>query len=134
MGFATGFAGGKGTLDDVLNNMWQGAVVGLLVGAALGAASYMLKPPGDLTTTMGQKLQPQAGAGQMPNPGGGPTAAVAPYSTNSLAQAGQYLGQGMAGKALGAAGMWLLQLGLTGPAAPVAETLLVDAASGAWDL
>jgi hypothetical protein len=30
--------------------------------------------------------------------------------------------------------MWVLQLVLTGPAAPVAETLLVDAASGGWDL
>lgn len=85
--------------------------------------------------TMGQKLQPQTGTGATPNPAGGLTLRLrALLHHNSLAQAGQFVGQGLLGKAAGAVGMWVLQLVLTGPAAPVAETLLVDAAAGGWDL
>ena len=138
MGFAAGYAGGRGSLDDVLNNMWQGAVVGLLAGAVLGGVSYLISPPtGSPVDAARNALRPQPGtpppAGMPPAPPGG-TSLTPPVMINSEAQAAQYVAQGLATKVGGALASYGFQWAMTSVIAPVAETLIIDSAAGAWDL
>ena len=138
MGFAAGYAGGKGSLDDVLNNMWQGAVIGLLAGAVLGGVSYLISPPtGGPLDAARDALKPQAGtppsAGALPAPPGG-TSLTPPVMINNEAQAAGYVAQGVAGKVGGALGGYSFQWVMTSALRPVAVTLMVDSAAGAWDL
>jgi RHS repeat-associated protein len=138
MGFAAGYAGGKGSLDDVLNNMWQGAVVGLLAGAVLGGVSYLISPPtGGPVDAARNALRPQAGtppsAGVPPAPPGG-TPLTPPVMINNEVQAAQYVAQGVATKVGGALAGYGFQWVMTSALAPIAETLIIDSAAGAWDL
>lgn len=138
MGFAAGYAGGKGSLDDVLNNMWQGAVIGLLAGAVLGGVSYLISPPtGSPLDAARNALKPQTGtpppAGMPPAPPGG-TSLTPPVMINNEAQAAQYVAQGVATKVGGALAGYGFQWVMTSALAPIAETLVIDSAAGAWDL
>jgi hypothetical protein len=138
MGFAAGYAGGRGSLDDVLNNMWQGAVVGLLAGAVLGGVSYLISPPtGSPVDAARNALRPQAGtpppAGVPPAPPGG-TSLTPPVMINNEAQAAQYVAQGAATKVGGALAGYGFQWVMTSALASMAETLIIDSAAGAWDL
>jgi hypothetical protein len=135
MGFAAGYAGGLGTLDEIVTKMWQGALVGLVSGAIIGGLSYAIKPP---TTTVwedvGKALRPEPAApppAGAPPPGGG---FQPPPSINDPGTALLQTGQGIAGKAIGAAAGNVARSVLTSPVAPLLNALAVDVAVGAWEL
>jgi RHS repeat-associated protein len=135
MGFAAGYAGGLGTLDEIVTKMWQGALVGLVTGAIMGGISYAIKPP---TTTIweegGKALRPDpvtpppAGA---PPPGGG---FKPPVSVNDPWAAFQQVGQGVGGRVVGAGVSYGFRFAFSSVAAPLLNALVVDVATGAWEL
>ena len=140
MGFAAGYAGGLGTLDEVWSKMWQGALVGLVAGAAIGGLAHAISPPTKSlpgTVRDAYRVNPaEAPPPAQPPPGGGaaPGPLVAPERVTELGAAGQ-VGGGLVSKGAGAAGTWVGKTLLTTAATRLAvQVLVVDAAAGAWDL
>ncbi len=139
MGFAAGF-GAKSDAADVLNVMWQSALAGLVVGAALGAltgavSSGELKKP-DLASDYREKLDSfsrseQGAKPPAPNASGtdptlpGRSGPASPTSPSTAAMKGVNWGTGPLQKA---AEYWA---GSAGALVPV-QVGIADAAGGAW--
>src|SRR5262249_44623272 len=132
----------KGSLDEVLTKLWQGAVFGAVTGAVIGGlAAGVTKPPGTFLGAQAKGLRPQAPTPPPPRaplppppaPPSPPPLAPPPDPTRAGAVA-----KGLAGQAVGAGLEYGAQAGLASISGTAlvfgVETLASDLVAGAWDL
>jgi RHS repeat-associated protein len=134
IGFGAGYAGGKGSLDEIWTQTWHGALVGAVAGAVLGGLSYALKPPSaSVGSDVGKALKSQTPIEGTPIPGtpSTQTPLVPTSGTQSFQGAGGSVLSQIASKVGGVIAKHILPYVLQNPAG---QTLIVDAAAGAWDL
>jgi hypothetical protein len=135
MGFAAGFAGGRGTLDEIFTKMWQGALVGLAVGAVVGGLSYAFRPPSSsLQHDLAEAYRPQQPVAPPPGTGGGPATLDVPPPITDLGAAGVKVASGLAGPGAGVLARHALGAAVNAGFTPLLNAVVVDVSVGAWDL